>query len=227
MLRLVSSTYRDDRESLLASLESVRRENDDLRAENFALRVLVDPRPSRDLLGQLQGAVGSMLILVGALLCATVLSREPAARRAPTSAPPDRASFLANIAIPQQRDEIVTARAEAPAEDAPRLELASAQPGGFGAMSLRAALRPIEPALHRCLGRSAGDFRLRVVLAEAGVPRSAELRPRGRAGVSRDAQRCASDAARALRFDAEPGSELRYTLRVGPSGLRVRRARRL
>lgn len=220
----MSSIYRDERESLLASVESLRRENDDLRVENLALRVLVDPAPSRDLLGQLQGAVGAMMILVGAMLCAAVLSREPASGAPRARETLDRASFVTSLTIPSGPPPAPSAP-EAP-EPAPALDLAPTPPGGSGALALRAALRPLEPELRRCLAGATGDFKLRLVLGDGGAPRVSELTPRGAARGSREALRCGAEAGRRLRFDAEPGAELRYTLRVAPSGLRVRRARR-
>ncbi|MEZ4390331.1 MAG: hypothetical protein R3A48_04485 [Polyangiales bacterium] len=222
----MSSIYRDERESLLASVESLRRENEDLRVENLALRVLVDPTPSRDVLGQLQGAVGAMMVLVGAMLCAAVLSRDPASGAPRARATLDRAGFVTSLTIPTV-PRTGEAAPEAPAaEPPPALDLASTPPGGSSALALRAALRPLEPELRRCLAGATGDFKLRLVLGEGGAPRVSELTPRGAARGSREALRCGAEAGRRLRFDAEPGAELRYTLRAAPSGLRVRRARR-
>lgn len=222
----MSSIYRDERESLLASVESLRRENDDLRVENLALRVLVDPAPPRDLLGQLQGAVGAMMILVGAMLCAAVLSRDPSAGAPPASGPLDRAGFVTSLRIPAGLLPEAPAPVASAPEPTPALDLAPTPPGGSGALALRAALRPLEPELRRCLAGATGDFKLRLVLGEGGAPRVSELTPRGASRGTPEARRCAAETARRLRFDAEAGAELRYTLRVAPSGLRVRRVRR-
>ena len=217
----MTSTYRDDRTALLASLETLRRENEDLRTENLALRVLVEPSPARSFFAQLQGALAATLILLGGVVGAALIARESHGGVRP-AAPQEPA--LAVVALPDAplpRALIpVPVTDEAPAPPTPLQD-----PWTPSAVALRVALAPLTPALARCLGEARGDFRLRVQLDADGVVTATALTPRGGRAVSDATNACVRDAARALRFDNDRALELRYTLRVERRGLRVRRAR--
>ena len=217
----MSSTYRDERASLLSSLASLRRENEDLRAENLALRVLVDPPSARGAVAQLQGALTAVLIVAASLLGALLVTRD-ASTRAPRAAVDARESAVALLptpALPEPPGASASeARIEPPAEPPAPSERSS--------VALRAALRPLEPALHACLRGVDGDLRVRVSIGADGSVRAAEVTPRAQTRAPAHALRCASSVAGRLRFDADGAVELRYTVRVSGGGLRVRRARR-
>lgn len=63
--------YRDDREAALALAEALRRDNDELRAENEYLRGLVDPggaATGHRAVAHLQGALAATLMFLGAVM---------------------------------------------------------------------------------------------------------------------------------------------------------------
>lgn len=213
----VSSTYRDDRSALLASMDALRRENEDLRAENLSLRVLVDPAPARASLAQLQGAMAATAMLLGAMVGAAVLARESHADVSPRPTLEARELPLAAVPLPEVTPPPVAPRDE-PSLPAP-------EPARPAPTSLRAALRPIEPALARCLATERGDLRLVIRLDAEGRVAARTLAHRRGAPVGESAARCALDAASSLRLDSDGPIELRYTLRVDAAGLRVRRVR--
>lgn len=214
----VSSTYRDDRASLHASLEALRRENEDLRTENLALRTLVEPAPARSSLAQLQGAFAATLVIVGALVGAGAVARESHA----VAAPPALAARdfpMAVVPLPpsvpptELRDEIVPR--VLPATDEPE------SPPAPSPFAVRAALRPIEAALVRCLPH--GDYRVRLRFDDAGTLATREISRRRGAPLPAVTRRCVDPALALVRSDV--ARELRYVLRLDDGGLRVRRAR--
>lgn len=215
----MSPTYRDDRAALLASLDALRRENEDLRAENLSLRVLVDPAPSRASFAQMQGAFAALAVLLGAMVGAAALARESHANVTPRPLP-SRDLPLAMIPLPAAPATLAPAVAPPPEAPAP---LATPSPPSRDA--LRAALRPTEPLLARCLADTRGDLRL-VLRVEADGAVSPQRIERRRGGaLDPEAARCALEAAASLRLDTDAPTELRYTLRVDDRGLRVRRVR--
>lgn len=223
----MSPLYRDDRPSLLASLDELRRENEELRAENFTLRVLADPPASQSSIARMQGALTATLVVSAAMLAAAVVTREPTLWRPPAGhhapAPrelPDDLPALARAASPPSPDCAAPALAHEPASavDAPHAPSPDA---------MRAALLPLQPALLSCLRGARGAFHLEVTLDATGAVHAAALHPRAGARLSRESSACAQAVAGRLRLDVEGPSALRYSLRVRGDELRVRRVRRL
>lgn len=223
----MSPLYRDDRPSLLASLDELRRENEELRAENFTLRVLADPPASQSSIARMQGALTATLVVSVAMLAAAVVTREPTPWRAPEGhrAPaarefPDDLPVPARVVSPPSADCASSPLAPEPASaaDAPHAPSLDA---------MRAALLPLQPALLTCLRGARGAFHLEVALDAAGAVRAAAIHPRSGARLTREASMCAQAAAGRLRLDVEGPTALRYSLRVRGDELRVRRVRRL
>ncbi|MFO0627592.1 MAG: hypothetical protein U0325_18435 [Polyangiales bacterium] len=227
----MSPSYRDDRPSLLASLDELRRENEELRAENFTLRVLADPPSSQRSLARMQGALTATLVVSVAMLAAALVTREPALWMDPpsayahTHAPRDLPDDLPPPPRAPAPPPAVTACAPAPVTaDAPTDAPTDAAPAPD---ALRAAMLPLRPALARCLQGTHGSYHLDVSLDGAGVVRTATIRPRTGPALSSASSLCAQTAAAALRLDVEGPTALRYTLRMRGDELRVRRVRRL
>ncbi len=223
----MSPLYRDDRPSLLASLDELRRENEELRAENFTLRVLADPPASPSSIARMQGALTATLVVSVAMLAAAVVTREPT-----LLAGPDGASRPRGAGVPRRppgaRSRGVSARARlrrpAPRPRARERLRRAARPSPD---AMRAALLPLQPALLTCLRGARGAYHLEVSLDGAGAVHAAVIHPRSGARLTREASACAQQAAGRLRLDVEGPTALRYSLRVRGDELRVRRVRRL
>ncbi len=226
----MSPLYRDDRPTLLASLDELRRENEELRAENFTLRVLADPPASQSSIARIQGALTATLVVSVAMLAAAMVTREPtlwkgnAATPAPTFREfPDDLPAPARSATPSASP---APECVAPAL-APEPSIAPEGPSAPSPDALRAALLPLTPALRDCLRGAHGAYHLEVSLDAAGAVHTAALHPRAGARLTRDASVCAQGVAGRLRLDVEGPTALRYSLRMRGDELRVRRARRL
>lgn len=225
----MSPSYRDDRPSLLASLDELRRENEELRAENFTLRVLADPPGSQRSLARMQGALTATLVVSVAMLAAALVTREPTLwmdapspyALAPRELPDDLPLPLRAPAPPPATP------ACAPSQVAPDAPADAGPPTTPAPDALRAAMVPLRPALARCLQGAHGSYHLDVSLDGAGAVNAATIRPRTGPALSSAASLCAQRAAAALRLDVEGPTALRYTLRVRGDELRVRRVRRL
>lgn len=215
----VSSTYRDDRSALLASMDALRRENDDLRAENLSLRVLVDPAPARSSLA-LQGALAATLVLLGAMVGAALVGRAPPAAAARARS----GSFRSPRSRSRARRRRWPSRLSMPRRTSPRPRR-TAPRRARARRRARCAAAHRARALARCLAAERGDLRLVIRLDAAGHVAARSLAHRRGTPVAEGAARCALDAASALRLDERGPMELRYTLRVDAAGLRVRRVR--
>lgn len=226
----MSPLYRDDRPTLLASLDELRRENEALRAENFTLRVLADPPASQSSIARIQGALTATLVVSVAMLAAAMVTREPTLWKGHTAArAPAFREFPDDLPTPARSVAAPTAPAPECLAPTPAAEPSSA-PEGPSAPSpdaLRAALLPLTPALRDCLRGAHGAYHLELSLDAAGAVHSAALHPRAGARLSRDASTCAQGVAARLRIDVEGPTSLRYSLRVRGDELRVRRVRRL
>jgi hypothetical protein len=226
----VSPLYRDDRPSLLASLDELRRENEDLRAENFTLRVLADPPASQSSMARMQGALTATLVVSVAMLAAAVVTREPTLWRAPAGhrAPTTR-EFPDDLPTPERALAVTppTTPACAPPTFAPEPASAPEEQAPPSPDALRAALLPLQPALLGCLRGAHGAYHLEVTLDAPGAVREAVIRARADARLTREMSLCAQGVAGRLRLDVEAPTALRYSLRLRGDELRVRRVRRL
>lgn len=223
----MSPLYRDDRPSLLASLDELRRENEELRAENFTLRALADPPASTSSIARMQGALTATLVVSVALLSAAMMTREPSLWRAPAghhaTAPrefPDDLPAPDRAAPPPAPDCAAAPLAHEPTS-------AVDTPSAPSPDAMRAALLPLQPALLTCLRGARGAYHLALTLDAGGAVHAATIHPRAGARLTREASVCAQEVAGRLRLDVEGPTALRYSLRVRNDELRVRRVRRL
>lgn len=226
----MSPLYRDDRPSLLASLDELRRENEELRAENFTLRVLADPPSSQSALARMQGALTATLVVSVAMLSAAMLTRETTLWKGSASAHAPRfRDFPDDLPVPARSVTPPVAPGSECAAPvyAPEPVNAPEPSNAPSPDALRAALLPLTPDLRDCLRGAHGAFHLEVSLDAAGAVHTAALHPRAGARLTREAMTCAQGVAGRLRLDVEGPTALRYSLRMRGDELRVRRVRRL
>lgn len=223
----MSPLYRDDRLSLLASLDELRRENEELRAENFTLRVLADPPASQSSIARMQGALTATLVVSVAMLAAAVVTREPTLWRASPGHPTATAREFPDDLPAPPRAVAPTAPECAAPPLAPEPASAPEAPPPPSPDAMRAALLPLQPGLLRCLHGARGAYHLEVALDAAGAVHASALHPRAGARLTREEGLCAQEVVGRLRLEVEAPTTLRYSLRARGDELRVRRVRRL
>lgn len=198
----MSVTYRDDRDAALARAESLHRENELLRAENFWLRAQVDPAGAEGV-HWVRGALVALALLLTTTVGASMILRDMASRAPDPSAPfelPDRP--FPDDALRRALTGAAPAAPEAPAPVA-----AAPAPVLAPADGLAVALTPL---LQGCFAGPRSRVDLVATVDARGRARHVYVVRQGGAVAARAERRCVRRALGAVSLPAARGDFTSY-----------------